>query len=181
MMTRLLSHTCFVIALVSGGCTDPEVQARTTQSTAATQAEVNTDQRKTEKASKVPKGKHVTIHRASGEPLHIKVELARTEPERVKGLMFRENLPSQTGMLFLMDRVANHRFWMKNTLIALDMVFFDGEGHFVSAQHHVPPLTLMARRSAAPAQYVLELNAGEVDALGISMQTLLALPFGQYE
>jgi len=168
MMKQFLSHTCFVIALVSSGCADPEVQARTTQSTAVTQAEVNTDQRKTDKTSKVPKGKHVTIHLASGEPLHIKVELARTESERVKGLMFRENLPSQTGMLFLMDRVANHRFWMKNTLISLDIIFIAPDGEIVGIVERAEPKTLTGREVGVPSQFILEIPGGESRTLNIT-------------
>jgi uncharacterized membrane protein (UPF0127 family) len=68
---------------------------------------------------------------------------------------------------------------MKNTLIPLDMVFFDSTGRFVSLHRDVPPLTLALRRSTAPAQYVLELNAGEAERLGIGPETRLVLPVGQ--
>lgn len=111
----------------------------------------------------------------------IAVEFARTKSEHRRGLMYREKLTPGTGMLFIYEAEAIRSFWMKNTLIALDIIFFDGEGHFVSAQYDVPPLTLVARRSGAPAQYVLELNAGEAAALGISPQTVLILPNGPRE
>lgn len=67
------------------------------------------------------------------------VELARTPEEQAQGLMFRESLPDKTGMLFLFADGGPHKFWMKNTMIPLDMIWMDGAGRvlFVSAQ--TPP------------------------------------------
>ena len=106
----------------------------------------------------------------------IAVEFARNEAERRQGLMHREELAAGTGMLFIFAGEGMHGFWMKNTLIALDMVFFDSAGRFVSLHRDVPPLTLASRQSAGPAQYVLELNAGEAKRLGIGPETRLVLP-----
>ena len=131
-----------------------------------------------ESAPDFASGKILLLGTAAGS-LVINVEFAKTEAERRHGLMYRDTLAPRTGMLFIFGAEAIRSFWMKNTLIALDMVFFDGKGNFVSAQHNVPPLTLVARRSAAPAQFVLELNAGEVAALGINAQTSLVLPSSQ--
>ncbi len=106
----------------------------------------------------------------------IAVEFARNEAERRQGLMYREELAAGTGMLFIFAGEGMHGFWMKNTLIALDMVFFDSAGRFVSLHRDVPPLTLASRQSAGPAQYVLELNAGEAKQRGIGPETRLVLP-----
>ena len=106
----------------------------------------------------------------------IAVEFARNEAERRQGLMYREELAAGTGMLFIFAGEGMRGFWMKNTLIALDMVFFDSAGRFVSLHRDVPPLTLASRQSAGPAQYVLELNAGEAKRLGIGPETRLVLP-----
>jgi uncharacterized membrane protein (UPF0127 family) len=106
----------------------------------------------------------------------IAVEFARNEAERRQGLMYREELAAGTGMLFIFAGEGMRGFWMKNTLIALDMVFFDSAGRFVSLHRDVPPLTLASRQSAGPAQYVLELNAGEAKQLGIGPETRLVLP-----
>ena len=106
----------------------------------------------------------------------IAVEFARNEAERRQGLMYREELAARTGMLFIFAGEGMRGFWMKNTLIALDMVFFDSAGRFVSLHRDVPPLTLASRQSAGPAQYVLELNAGEAKQLGIGSETRLVLP-----
>ena len=106
----------------------------------------------------------------------IAVEFARNEAERRQGLMYREELAAGTGMLFIFAGEGMHGFWMKNTLIALDMVFFDSAGRFVSLHRDVPPLTLASWQSAGPAQYVLELNAGEAKQRGIGPETRLVLP-----
>ena len=106
----------------------------------------------------------------------IAVEFARNEAERRQGLMYREELAAGTGMLFIFAGEGMHGFWMKNTLIALDMVFFDSAGRFVSLHRDVPPLTLASRQSSGPAQYVLELNAGEAKQRGIGPETWLVLP-----
>ena len=106
----------------------------------------------------------------------IAVEFARNEAERRQGLMYREELAAGTGMLFIFAGEGMRGFWMKNTLIALDIVFFDSAGRFVSLHRDVPPLTLASRQSAGPAQYVLELNAGEAKQRGIGPETWLLLP-----
>lgn len=68
-----------------------------------------------------------------------KVEIARTPEEQVQGLMFRESLPDRTGMLFLFADAAPHRFWMKNTMIPLDMIWMDGDGRVLFVSANTPP------------------------------------------
>lgn len=94
------------------------------------------------------------------------IEIARTPAQREKGLMFRESLPENNGMLFAFDDEAPRNFWMKNTLIPLDMIFMDKNGEVVSIQANVPPCNEQVTKtcpnypSLAPARYVLEINAG---------------------
>jgi uncharacterized membrane protein (UPF0127 family) len=95
------------------------------------------------------------------------VELARTEPEREKGLMFREHLASDAGMLFLFERPSVQAFWMKNTLIPLDMVFIGADHAVVGVVANAQPLTLTARTVGEPSQYVLEIGGGLAARLGI--------------
>jgi uncharacterized membrane protein (UPF0127 family) len=115
----------------------------------------------------------------TGGNLVIVVEFASDEAQRRRGLMYREELTAGTGMLFIYQGEGMRAFWMKNTLIPLDMVFFDNAGRLVSLHRDVPPLTMALRRSTAPAQYVLELNAGEAERLGIGPETRLVLPVGR--
>jgi uncharacterized membrane protein (UPF0127 family) len=99
------------------------------------------------------------------------VEIADDDAERARGLMFRDALPADAGMLFLHEREEPLAYWMKNTRIALDILYFDAGRRLVSQQRDVPPCTLGNRcppyPSAAPARYVLELNAGEAAKLGL--------------
>lgn len=97
------------------------------------------------------------------------VEVADNEAERARGLMFRDELPAGHGMLFIHEEEAPLAYWMKNTRIPLDILFFDHARHLVSQQRNVPPCDLgdacPPYPSDAPAIYVLELNAGEAERL----------------
>ena len=90
----------------------------------------------------------------------VRVELARDDPSRTRGLMYRTNLPEDAGMLFSWPDSRRRSFWMKNTCIPLDMLFIDDEGYIVGILENVPTLNLAARNVACPAQHVLEVNAG---------------------
>ena len=99
------------------------------------------------------------------------VEIADTEAERARGLMFRDELPAGHGMLFIHEQEGPLAYWMKNTRIPLDILFFDRARRLVSQQRDVPPCSAGDRcppyPSKAPARYVLELNAGEAARLGL--------------
>ena len=71
----------------------------------------------------------------------VSVEVANTEAARERGLMFRRTLAPDTGMLFLFEQSGFHAFWMKNTFIALDIVWLDGTGRVVAIAPSVPPCT----------------------------------------
>jgi uncharacterized protein len=68
-----------------------------------------------------------------------RLELARTPEEQAQGLMFRESLPPNTGMLFVFDVAGPHRFWMKNTMIPLDMIWLDEAGRVTFVSADTPP------------------------------------------
>ncbi|MBX7223228.1 MAG: DUF192 domain-containing protein [Blastocatellia bacterium] len=106
----------------------------------------------------------------------LKVELARTPQEHEIGLMFRKALAPDRGMLFVYDKEGLHTFWMKNTLIDLDMVFIGADKRVTSVEANVShttaatPDTQIPRRSGR-AQYILEISAGRAQALGIKPGT----------
>lgn len=104
---------------------------------------------------------------APGGEVSFRVELARTDAERQRGLMFREHLDEDAGMLFLFERMRRQSFWMKNTKIPLDMLFIDDTGEIVGVVENAEPFTLDPRGVSQPSQYVLELNAGTSRRLGI--------------
>ena len=90
------------------------------------------------------------------------VELARTVEEQEKGLMFRDSMPDNHGMIFLFDDQTERSFWMKNTLIPLDMIFLDKNMSVVEVKANVPPCKADPCEvyNSKPAMYVLEINAG---------------------
>lgn len=97
------------------------------------------------------------------------VEVADDDAERARGLMFRNELAANHGMLFIHDIEEPQAYWMKNTRIALDILYFDNGRRLVSQQRDVPPCALgdgcPPYPSNAPARFVLELNAGEATRL----------------
>ncbi len=109
----------------------------------------------------------VVVETSTGQRLAVDVELARTDPERRKGLMDRPSLPEGTGMLFLFDQSAVQSFWMKNTLIPLDMLFIGEDGRIVGIVESAEPRTLTERTVGKPSRYVLEVNGGWSRAHGV--------------
>ena len=102
------------------------------------------------------------------------LEIAATWEERARGLMNRESLAEDAGMLFVFESESMLNFWMKNTLIPLDILYMDSSGIVVDIQTMlpqpgVPDSELRTYPSAAPAQYALEINAGVAEALGFAV------------
>ncbi len=102
----------------------------------------------------------VVVETAAGGRHAVAVEVARTEPQRRQGLMHRESLPEDAGMLFILDETAEHSFWMKDTLIPLDMLFIDEDGRIAGIVERAEPRTMAGRTIRAPSRYVLEVNGG---------------------
>ena len=114
----------------------------------------------------------VVVLRPPGRPeVRVRVEVARTPAERSRGLMFREELEADAGMLFIYEREGNRSFWMKNTLIPLDMLFISKEFRVVGVVENAEPETETLRRIDRPSQFGLEVNAGFVAENGITVGT----------
>jgi hypothetical protein len=109
----------------------------------------------------------VVVETAAGARHPVDVELARTDPERRKGLMDRPSLPENAGMLFIFDAPSLQAFWMKDTLIPLDMIFIDDAGTIVGIVESAAPQTLTPRSVGKPSRYVLEVNGGWSRAHGV--------------
>jgi uncharacterized membrane protein (UPF0127 family) len=95
------------------------------------------------------------------------VEVAATPEEQERGLMYRERLATDAGMLFVWARPSAHTFWMKNTLIPLDMIFIGADQKIVGIVENAEPQTLNERRVNGASQYVLEIGGGLSSQLGI--------------
>lgn len=105
----------------------------------------------------------------SGAPVDtIQIEIADTDSARVRGLMQREGLPPQTGMLFVFDVEEPQSFWMANTPLSLDMFFVDADSEIVSIKKYTRPLSPESVVSDAPARFVIETPAGYADSRGIT-------------
>jgi len=106
------------------------------------------------------------------------VAIADDNAERTRGLMFVEQMPEDHGMLFIFPDAQMRSFWMKNTLIPLDIIYFDSELQLVSVSRNARPCKT-ARcghyPSTGPARYVLELNAGHADKLNLQPGDVLTL------
>ncbi len=88
------------------------------------------------------------------------VELATTETERARGLMFRKSLPEGHGMLFDFQTEQQVQFWMRNTYVPLDMIFIRGDGRVLNIAQNATPLSDALIPSAGPVRGVLEVIAG---------------------
>ncbi len=112
------------------------------------------------------------VDTASG-PHQLKVELMSTDAEREYGLMNRQSLPRDQGMLFDFHVQQPVIFWMKDTYIPLDMIFVSKQGRVVSVKHDAKPLDKTLIESGGPTLGVLEVNAGVADAIGVKVGDLV--------
>jgi uncharacterized protein len=115
------------------------------------------------------KGPTVVLNTQKGKT-EILVDIADTTEERARGLMYKKSIPENYGMFFIFEQEQEQNFWMKNTLIPLDMVFFDRNYKVVKIAHDAQPCRkdpCMVYASDKPAKYVLEVNGGTADRLGL--------------
>jgi len=114
-----------------------------------------------------PAGDVARIVTSTGEH-EFKVELADTPRTRARGLMFRKSMPADHGMLFDFQVEGPVSMWMKNTYIALDMVFIGRDGRVIGVAADAEPLSERIISSPAPAYAVLELNAGAARRISLA-------------
>jgi uncharacterized membrane protein (UPF0127 family) len=103
------------------------------------------------------------------------LEIADEDEERQMGLMHRDAMPADRGMIFVFPDEAPRGFWMKNTRIPLDILYLDRHGRVVSA-HRMEPFDLRSTPSEGPAKYAIELNAGELATTGLRRGDTIHLP-----
>ena len=104
------------------------------------------------------------------------VEIADTPSERSRGLMFRESMPRGVGMLFVYESPRPASFWMKNTLIPLDMLFADETGRITQVHHRAIPGDLTPIDGGGGVFAVLEINGGLAQSYGITKGSLIRHP-----
>jgi len=117
-----------------------------------------------------------------GREVPVSIEIADDPAERAQGLMWRKDLAAGRGMLFVYEVPQPVNFWMKNTLIPLDLLFFDSRGVLRHVHSHARPLDLTAIPGAAPGDpdpfrlIVLEIGGGEAARQGLTPGTVLSHP-----
>ncbi len=110
-----------------------------------------------------PQVEMAKLHLKSGESIHLRLEIAETEAEQEQGLMFRQAIEENTGMLFIFSHSRMAAFWMKNTEIALDLLYLDKDGQIVQIVEGMQPHDLTMHPSNRPVLAALELAAGMVE------------------
>ena len=110
------------------------------------------------------------------EAVRFRVELARTPSEQARGLMYRPQLDADAGMLFIYDPPRQARFWMKNTMIPLDMLFIVDTGRVESVAARTVPYSRETHASDGAVRAVLEINGGMAADLGIGPGTQAVHP-----
>ena len=108
--------------------------------------------------------------------VRFQVELAITAQDKAQGLMHRETLPDRAGMLFIYPNPQPVSFWMRNTLISLDMIFIDDQGRVARVHHNAVPLDETPIYGGDAIKAVLEINAGLAKKYGISDTSMVVHP-----
>lgn len=123
--------------------------------------------------SKLPRGRAIFADGAA-----VALEIADTEPIRQRGLMFRAHLAPNEGMIFVFPEPGDYPFWMKNTLIPLDMIWLDGRRRIVAIARSVPPCKADPCPSYPPdaiASYVIEVVSGFARQHGVAVGDVVTL------
>jgi uncharacterized membrane protein (UPF0127 family) len=121
-----------------------------------------------------------TLEIVSKSGVHVfSVEIADTDEQRARGLMFRKELPEGTGMLFDFKVAQNAGFWMQNTYVPLDMIFIRRDGRILRIAENTEPLSEKIIPSGGPVLAVLEVIGGTARKLGIAPGDAVAHPIFQ--
>ncbi len=106
----------------------------------------------------------------SGDTIQkVDIEVADTPYEQETGLMYRDSMEDDQGMLFVYSSAAPRSFYMKNTRIPLDILFYGADSTLVSYRENATPYDETSILSDVPAQFILELNAGKIEEWGIEI------------
>jgi uncharacterized membrane protein (UPF0127 family) len=109
---------------------------------------------------------HLTLHTAKGD-FRFTVEVADTDAQRERGLMFRKTLAPDAGMIFDFHATVEVGFWMKDTLIPLDMVFIAADGRVEGVHANAKPMDTTLIASPMPVRFVLEIAGGRAAEIGL--------------
>lgn len=111
--------------------------------------------------AKGPQLEDLVITNSAGISVQYQIEIARTPAQMQRGLMFRDSMPEEQGMLFIYQPERPAVMWMKNTILSLDMLFIDSNGYIINIAENTKPFSTEPIRSGSDVRAVLELNAGQ--------------------
>lgn len=117
----------------------------------------------------------IFVRNSSGEEIEIIVEIAETSKEKQQGLMGRESLCDNCGMLFVFEEDVEHGFWMKETYIPLSIAFISENGTIIEIQH-MEPETTDTHKPDEPYRYALEMNQGYFEDNDIMVGDIVVIP-----
>ncbi|NBX74847.1 MAG: DUF192 domain-containing protein [Alphaproteobacteria bacterium] len=120
----------------------------------------------------------VTFYPEGAPPVVLRVDVATTPEAQARGLMFRQHLADDEGMLFLFHQPAMQTFWMKNTPLSLDIIFVGSDGRIINIAAHTTPESEQTYASLAPATAVVEVRAGLAARWGIGPGTRVGYGLG---
>ena len=115
----------------------------------------------------------INIITIEGHSVHFNIECAISDADKTKGLMYREELDNNEGMLFIWESDALRQFWMKNTLIDLDILFITSEYKIVNIEERAKSGSTRIIYSKFPVKYVLEINGGQSQKRNITPGAIL--------
>jgi uncharacterized membrane protein (UPF0127 family) len=182
-MIRVVAALAYVLTLASSACTAPVVDGgdgRTKTTSSSSPASSKASSASSSSSSKVPNSASrgdvpprfdlatgsAVVLTPQGER-RFRVELAVKDEERQRGLMYRESLADDEGMVFFFERMQALSFWMKNTWIPLDMMFIDEDLRIVGIVENAEPLTTNSRKVKGDSRFVFEVRGGLTRELGI--------------
>jgi uncharacterized membrane protein (UPF0127 family) len=181
-MTPYHSFIAAAACVVSLACSadsnasDPRSNNRTKQSPAKQAADVtNKSGQSSSSASKANQAPQVVFMPPGRNPVAVKVEVASTPKARQRGLMYREYLPADGGMLFVFEEPQQLSFWMHNTYIPLDMIFISKDFSVIGVVENTKPLSDDSCSVPGLSQYVVEVNALFARRHGIAEGTRIRL------
>jgi uncharacterized membrane protein (UPF0127 family) len=151
------------IAIVASLC----VTAMTGCDSSPSEKPIPTDQKRSLGPQFVKEGVLSIIGVAGDTIRTIDIEIADTESERTIGLMHRRSMPDTQGMLFIFDEEEQRSFWMRNTLIGLDIIYIRANGEIESIAKYTVPMSERSVPSKGPATYVLEVIEGFCDRYNV--------------
>jgi len=156
----LIKTILLLVALVWMGCNTPSEKP----SVEPTPSEINVPFRA---------DGQLEISRGDVVLASLTIEIAEDDSSRTRGLMQRDNLPDQSGMLFIFEGESQQGFWMGNTRMALDLIFIRSDGRVQSISKYIQPMRTETISSVGVAQYVLEVPAGYSDTIGLVENDLI--------